>query len=171
MRKKTTMAVVLALLAAVGVFASTASAGSGGARVPPGSIWADIPAAMACPGATSGVTITYVSGNYSETFPAYGIFVTGNATFEVTNNATGKSVLVPTDGRGKVTWIDTGSVFADAGRTLWYFFPGDVGPGDQTTARMYLIDGNTTAVDDPNFATLAFSYQGRIVEDVCAAIS
>ena len=170
--KLTLLAAAIAALAMVFGPASTASAGSASGRIPVGTVLGNIPAALACPAATSGMTVTDVGGNLSvKNFPDGKSLITGSGQLEVTNTASGTSVVVPSTGMGTLVPQGTGVVNAAAGHMLWEFFPGDVGPGDQATGRLFLIVGSATAQISAAGTTVAFSYSGQIVEDVCALIS
>jgi hypothetical protein len=150
------------------VFASAASAGNVIGRVPPGTVYGQVP----CAG-PDGVTITYLGGNISFwTLPTGTLKASGHQQVEVTNNLTGKSVVITSDGMGKFVFEADGTLInTSSGSSLWSFYPGDVGPGDQSAGRLFLFVGTQTGVIDPAGATVAFNYSGKIIEDVCAAVS
>ncbi len=166
------LAVPVAALVMVAGLASGASAGPVSGRIPLGTILGDIPAGLACPGATSGMTVTLAGGNLAiKNLPDGGTLATGSFQLEVENIATGKSVVVHSSGRGSLVPQGSGIVNFAAGHMLWEFFPGDAGPGDQAAGRLFLIVGTATAQIAADGATVAFGYSGQIVEDVCALIS
>jgi len=168
-------ATVTAMVIAAAGLASGASGGSGPTpwHIPPETVVADIPAADACPAATSGMTITYLGGNLTITNFPNGASVSGGVgQLKVTNTATGKFVVVPSAGYGYYGPQGNGFVNIAAGPDqLWTFNPGDAGPGDHSVGRVYLIAGVTSAQITADGVTVAFNYAGKIVEDVCTAIS
>ena len=139
--------VILLCVAFTGaLFVSSALAGSPTRdRVPIGTVLAVIPTESACPAASAGVRITDVGGNLTFT-----TFVT----------------------QGIVSVVPQGSGFEvrAAGTPLWVFYPGDAGPGDTTTGRMYLYTGLSWATQDASQTNLSFASVGR-AQDVCAMIA
>ena len=90
---------------------------------------------------------------------------------EITNVATGKSIDLQLQGSAAAVPRANGSVDGRlSGTTTFTFFPGDVGPGDQTTGRTYLFTGNVRLVFDTSGAVVAFSSTGTM-SDVCAMIA
>ena len=90
---------------------------------------------------------------------------------EWTNLATGKSVVLRLQGSADaVPQADGSFVGRLSGTTVFEFFPGDVGPGDQTTPRVYVFTGDVKLVFDPSGVVVAFSYTGT-ADDVCAMIA
>ncbi len=99
------------------------------------------------------------------------VMFTGRYSEEVTNVATGKSVVLDFGGSVKLVPQPDGSETLQAsGKTGFGFFPGDVGPGDDATGRAYVFTGNLQLVFDANFSVIAFKSTGRI-QDVCAMIA
>jgi hypothetical protein len=90
---------------------------------------------------------------------------------EFTNLATDKSVVLPLRGSADaVPQADGSFVGRLSGTTLFEFFAGDVGPGDQTTPRVYVFTGVVKLLFDPSGAVVAFSSTGT-ADDVCAMIA
>lgn len=161
--------VALSLLVPLGV-----SAGPPGARIPPGTVFVDAEPGLVCPVATGAVTWTIVDGQYSGVDKPGGRWMEGMGTahIKVASGATGKFVVLDITGAGSGSPVGDDLVrYHFSGKMLWGFWPGDAGPGDQTAARTYYVVGTTTALSAADGTALEFSYSGRIVLDVCAAIS
>jgi hypothetical protein len=156
-------------------FPLAASAGPPGDRVPPGTVIQDLPAGMVCPAATGEVTWTIVDGQYSVVAKPDGrvMQVLGASDLMVTSVATGKSVVLKAAGMTSISSAGPDALVArSSGLTVWGFFPGDAGPGVQTAGRTYYFVGTSTALLGlPDWTGLTFSYSGKILMDVCAAIS
>lgn len=89
----------------------------------------------------------------------------------VTNVATGKSVLLQLQGSAKSVPHEDGSVdWRLSGATAFTFFPGDVGPGDEETGRIYVLRGNVRVLTDPWWLVAAFQSSGTM-QDVCALLA
>ena len=141
-------------------------------RVEPGTVLAVFPAGVACPAsvAPDGVQWTYVGGNFIDRFFGADRFMeTGMGAIEVTNIDTGDSVVLPLHGVINQVLRDDGIDVRTGGTVLVALFPGDVGPGDDSTARMFVITGNNVARIEGDFIT-SFDFAGQ-VEDVCAMIA
>ena len=129
---------------------------------------------LACPTAIApeGVRSTTVGGNAVITSFDNGAFIiTGRHIDEVTNVATGKSVI--NDLNGRVVSIprkDGSTVLWLSGRQGFIFFPGDVGPGDDTTGRSYLFTGHVRIVYGAAGSVVSFHSTGRR-QDTCAMIA
>ncbi len=165
-----TVVIALSLLFPLG-----ASAGPPGARIPPGTVFIDAPAGLICPAAIGDVTWTVLDGQGSVVGKPGGRLMAGMGTahVKVASAATGKFVVVDISGAGSASPVgDELLAYHISGMQLWGLFPGDAGPGDRTSARTYYFVGTTTALLVAADGTaLEFSYSGKIVMDVCAAIS
>jgi hypothetical protein len=142
-------------------------------RVPIG-ITAELPAGLACAEdvAPDGVAITLVGGNSAETLFDNGRYLhTGSHVVEVTNIATGASVVL--DLKGSIADVPraVGSETRASGVTAFVLFPGDAGPGDVDTGRIYLFTGNVRITTDEWGAYVSFESTGRPPVDVCAQIA
>ena len=129
---------------------------------------------LACPVAIApeGVRSTVVGGNAVGTLFDNGTFVvTGRHPDEVTNVATGKSVVVERQGRvAAVPQQDGSTVLHLSGTEGFLFFPGDVGPGDDATGRIYTFTGNATIVIGALESVVSFASTGTMRDD-CALIA
>jgi hypothetical protein len=127
------------------------------------------PAGSACP---FTLQVTLIGGNQVFTFFDDGRFLaTGLHIDRLTNVDTGKSITLNLQGPVYVVpTADGGSVSRASGVTAFIFFPGDAGPGDTHTGRMYLFVGYFVAVSDPSGTVTSFrSYGTR--KDVCAMLA
>ena len=146
------------------------------ARVEPGTVLAVYPAGLVCSesDAPGGVRWTFVGGPTTDRLFDNGRFMeSGNGAIEVTNIASGESVVIPLHGSIVQIPTDTGFTAHTGGAVLVSLFPGDAGPGDVSTGRMYVITGHIVAEVDSIGAGGAFSsfaYTGQLV-DVCAMIA
>lgn len=133
---------------------------------PPG---ADCPAALA----PAGVRFELVGGNEAVTLFDDGRFMaTALHVIQVTNIARpDHSVILDVHGsfssipQSDGTRLDRGS-----GTTAFSFFPGDAGPGDTSTGRIYLFTGDLHLAEDSSGAIVSWSSTGQL-EDVCAMIA
>jgi hypothetical protein len=105
------------------------------------------------------------------------VWDTGRALFsgrhpgEFTNLATGKSVDLHLQGSADfVPQADGSGEGRLSGTTLFEFFPGDVGPGDQMTPRVYVFTGDVKVLFDASGTVVGFSSAGTMA-DVCAMIA
>jgi hypothetical protein len=90
---------------------------------------------------------------------------------EFTNLPAGNSVAVQLQGSADAVPQADGSFDGRlSGATAFTFFPGDVGPGDETTTRTYVFTGDVRLTFDQSGAIVAFSSSGTM-DDVCAMIS
>ncbi len=122
--------------------------------------------------APEGVRFTTVGGNALGTLFDNGTFVvTGRRIDEVTNIATGKSVINKLQGRvASIPQEDGSTVLRLSGTQGFIFFPGDVGPGDDATGRSYVFTGNVTIVFGALGSVISFKSTGTI-RDTCAMIA
>ena len=129
---------------------------------------------LVCPEeiAPEGVRIENVGGNAAGTSFDNGTFViTGRHPDEVTNVATGKSIVIELQGRvASVPQQDGSTVLRLRGTQGFLFFPGDVGPGDDATGRSFVFTGNVKLVLDALGSVTAFESAGTM-KNTCAAIA
>jgi hypothetical protein len=128
-----------------------------------------IPAGSACP---FTLQVTLIGGNQVFTFFDDGRFLaTGLHIDRLTNVDTGTSITLNLNGIvSQVPTADGGSVLRAIGITAFIFFPGDAGPGDTQTGRMYLFVGYFVAVSDPSGTVTSFKSYGTR-KDVCAMLT
>jgi hypothetical protein len=133
------------------------------------------PAGLACPAAVApaGVRLELVGGNEAVTFFDDGRFmVTARHVIQVTNVAyPDRSTIINVQGSWSSIPQPDGTFEADGrGTTGYVFFPGEAGPGDTTTGRIYLFTGHVHFVQDSSFNAVSWSLAGQM-EDVCALIA
>ena len=142
-------------------------------RLPPFESFVD-PPGVQCPAAIApeGVRVTYVGGNQALTvFDNGRVMFTGRHSEEITNVATGKSVVLDLHGSVAIVEQPDGSgELRLSGTSGFLFFPGDVGPGDVATGRAYLFTGNVKLVFGANGSIVAFESAGTM-ESICAMIA
>jgi hypothetical protein len=159
-----------ALVLAAAVFAGSALAGKPDRSPAGGPPSLEFPAGVVCPFAVKAEalenrqTVT-VFDNGKTQFT--GFFLTG-----VTNLANGKSVELVSGGPVRITDAGGGLInLQTSGPLVFFFFPGDAGPGDVSTGRTYYIRGNTHVLVDPvTSAFHAFDYSGN-ARDICAELA
>jgi hypothetical protein len=162
----------LALLASAFI-AGQASAGKPDRqRLPMGEFLAE--PGLVCPEAIApaGVGFANVGGNAVGTLFDNGTFViTGRHPDEVTNVATGKSIVIKFQGRvASIPQRDGSTVMRLSGTQGFLFFPGDVGPGDDATGRSYVFTGEVELVIGALGSVIAFEATGTMI-DTCAMIA
>jgi hypothetical protein len=128
-----------------------------------------VPAGEACP---FTLHVEIVGGNQVLTFFDDGRFhATGRRIQRVTNVDSGTSITLDLEGSvDDVPTADGGSITRAGGMTVIEFFPGDAGPGDTETARVYLFTGDIMATSDPSGAFTTFTSAGKS-QDVCAMLT
>ncbi len=165
--------VAVATLASAGLVPAALAAKPDRQRLPIGESFFAEPG-LACPEAIApdGVRSTTVGGNAVGTSFDNGTFtVTGVHIDEVTNIATGKSVINKLQGRvASIPREDGSSVLRLSGTQGYIFFPGDMGPGDDATGRSYVFTGNVTIVYDALGSIVSFKSTGTM-KDTCAMIA
>ena len=167
MRKLLRASVLLTVAAAV--FAAAAQ-GAKPVRAPAGSPPpADFPAGLVC---SFPVHVEVAEHRQTDTIFSDGSIVrTGFSSTLVRNAAEPENELIlNTQGRQHITFEGDNLRLRTQGPILFFFFPGDKGPGDESEGRTYLITGNTEVLVDPNFTFLSFSYSGR-ARDICAELA
>ena len=163
------LAVTLAVTASFVLLATPAEGAKpvrGPAQGPPP---ADFPAGLVC---SFPVHVETVESKQTETIFSDGTIVrTGFNSTLVRNAAEPENELIlVTQGRQHITFEGDNLRLRTQGPILFFFFPGDEGPGDESEGRTYLITGNTEVLVDPNFTFLSFSYSGR-ARDICAELA
>jgi hypothetical protein len=119
------------------------------------------------------VRFELVGGNEAVTFFDNGRFTaTGLHVIQVTNIASpDHSVVLDVHGSFSSVPQPDGTVEDRGSRTTGFsFFPGDAGPGDTRTGRLYFFTSDLELVEDSSGAIIAWSAVGQM-EDVCAMIA
>jgi hypothetical protein len=164
-------AIVVALVSAV--LAPVAMANKPDRQVLPGADEV-VPPGLACPGAVApeGVHVRSLGPtSVVRTWDDGRALLSGRHPDEFTNVATGKSIILRLQGSAAFVPQADGSVKGRlSGRTVYIFFPGEVGPGDDATGRTYVFTGNVRLVLDASGAVVGFSSSGKM-DDVCAMIA
>jgi hypothetical protein len=164
----------LAALSAVLLVPIALAGGPDRQRLPIGII-GDFPPGAICPAsvAPAGVRIERLVGNRTlKTFDDGRILYTGHEVIQVTNLAD-PSRTVTHENHGSFSSVpqpDGTSLGRGSGTNGVNFFPGDAGPGDTTTARLYLFTGNISLTVDSTGRVVAFD-STQPGEDVCAQIA
>jgi hypothetical protein len=128
-----------------------------------------------CPAtiAPAGVHLQLIGGNEAvTTFDDGRVLVTGLHILEVTNTAfPERSVVIDVHGNFVgLPQADGSFIGRGDGTTGFTFFPGDAGPGDTSTGRLYLFTGSIQEVTDASGTVTSFKSAGSS-EDICAMIA
>lgn len=152
-----------------GLSAATAQAAKperGPAGSPPP---ADFPAGLVC---SFPVHVEAAETRQIQTIFSDGTIVRTGFTSTLVRNAAEpeNELILVTQGRQHITFEGDNLRLRTQGPILFFFFPGDKGPGNENEGRTYLITGNTEVLVDPNFTFLSFSFSGR-ARDICAELA
>ena len=127
------------------------------------------PAGMVCP---FPVFAEGVENRQTQTVFSDGtILVTGFFRTRVVNVSTGKELSLVSGGSVRLNFDGPVLHVSIRGPIIFFFFPGDAGPGDITKGRSYYFHGNVDG--DVDLATglgLSFDSTGR-AEDLCATLA
>ena len=97
--------------------------------------------------------------------------VTGAFKSRVTNLSTGEFVDLNAPGPITITPNPDGTLTVRGrGKTLFYFFPGDLGPGEPG-ALLYMTGFVVERVSGDFSALLSFQHQGGTTEDLCTTLA
>jgi hypothetical protein len=151
----------------VATFAPAALA-EGPTREPLPSDPLEFPAGLVCPfpvlieAATNKQTIT--------TFPSGRVMITGAFRGRVTNLASGESLELNMPGPAVLTTNEDGTISLKAtGRTLFFFFPGDLGSGQP--GALLSLSGHVEEVLTGDFsAVISFDHVGTS-ENLCETLA
>jgi hypothetical protein len=160
--------VVLATaLAAVLAGSATAAKPIRGPALGPGSF--TFPAGVVCPFA---VLAEEVENRQTETIFSDGTVVyTGFFLTRIVNLENDEEITLVSGGPARLSQEGANTRLSTQGPIIFFFFPGDAGPGDPSVGRTYIFYGNTsTLADSATFAFLSFSYKGRAI-DLCARLA
>jgi hypothetical protein len=163
-----TLGVTCALAVGAAIAAGVAAADKP-IREPAEAVSFDFPAGMVCPFPVVGEPVE--DRQTVTTFASGKVLYTGFFSARLTNADTGTGLTF--NASGPVTVVPEGDniVVSSGGPVLFFFFPGDAGPGDDSVGRTYLIRGHAEVLIDPEtFTFLSFSYRGNAT-DICALLA
>jgi hypothetical protein len=162
-----TLAVTCAL-AAVAAAAAGVAAADRPIREPAEAVSFDFPAGLVCPFPVVGEPVE--DRQTVTTFASGKVLYTGFFSARLTNADTGAGLTLNASGPVTVVPVGDNIVVSSGGPVIFFFFPGDAGPGDDSVGRTYLFRGQTEVLVDPDtFTFLSFSYRGSAT-DVCALL-
>ena len=97
--------------------------------------------------------------------------ITASFRARVTNEDTGRSIVVNNSGPASITPNPDGTVTVKVtGRSLFYFFPGDLGPG-QPGALLYMTGLVVETLPADFSAILSFTHTGGTTENLCETLA
>jgi hypothetical protein len=162
------LSVATLLAAFVAALGASAAYGDKPAREPAESGNFSFPAGMVCPFAVEGEVAA--NRQTQTTFSNGKVAYTGFFASRLIAN--GKETTLVTPGPVFITPGADGLLYLKStGPLIFFFFPGDAGPGDTSTGRTYLFKGHVEVVIEPaTFEFLGFSYSGQAV-DLCAVLA
>ena len=158
-------------VSAFGAFLIALSSSAYGAKpinVPEPPAEVTFPAGVACP--AFDVHLRTETRGSIKIFANGEIQSTGYERAWVTNVDSGEQIELNVNGRVRIIPPNGAEgLLVTTGPQIVIFFPGDVGPGDDSQARTYYFKGKTRAVIDDNFTFLEFAFSGNSI-DLCAAL-
>ena len=90
---------------------------------------------------------------------------------QLTNASNGNSITLNASGPVGLTPEGDNLRLVSGGSLIFFFFPGDAGPGDVSTGRTYLVRGRASVLVDPvTLAFLSFESNGNVT-DLCAELA
>jgi hypothetical protein len=105
---------------------------------------------------------------YSKTFSEGRVLITGKLKIRLTNVESGESIDANISGQGVFRFHEDGSLTLHAhGRWLFFFFPGELGPG--TPGRMFLNSGRLVLNAGPGGTEITRRTGHKV--NVCAALA
>ena len=167
LRRVTLVVVMLAACTAAFVpAANSAKPIRGPAEGPPSFTF---PAGMVCPFA---VFAEAVENRQTETIFSDGsILITGFFLTRVVNVENDKELTLVSGGPVRLSPEGENLRVTTHGPIVFFFFPGDAGPGDDSIGRTYFFHGNTSTLVVPATGEfLSFDHRGQAT-DLCAALS
>lgn len=161
--------VIFVLAAFLAVFASSGNAAKpvrGPALGPPSL---SFPAGVVCP---FEVYAEALVNRQTETIFSDGrIVYTGFFLTKVANVENDEELTLVSQGPVRLEPEGQNLRISSQGPIIFFFFPGDAGPGDDSVGRTYFFHGNTSTLVDPaTGAFLSFDYVGKAT-DLCAALA
>jgi hypothetical protein len=165
-RRLTLVVVVLAACTAALVPAANSAKPIRNPAVGPPSL--EFPAGAVCPFA---VFAEPVENRQTETIFSDGrITYTGFFLTRVVNTENDKELTLVSGGPVTLTPEGDNLRIETRGPIIFFFFPGDAGPGDDSVGRTYFFHGHTSTLADPTGLFLSFEHQG-MATDLCAALA
>jgi hypothetical protein len=127
------------------------------------------PAGLVCP---FEVFVETVENRQTETIFSDGTTqITGFFSTRVMNTENDKEVTLVSGGSVRLTPEGANLRVEVRGPIIFFFFPGDAGPGDTSVGRSYYFHGLTGGLVDPStFVGLSFEHHGAAT-DLCAALA
>jgi hypothetical protein len=166
-RRVTLVTLVLTAFLVVFVSEGTAAKPVRGPALGPPSL--SFPAGMVCP---FEVFAEAVENRQTETVFSDGTIVyTGFFLTRLVNVENDKELTLVSQGPVRLSPEGENLRISTQGPIIFFFFPGDAGPGDDSVGRTYIFHGNTSTLVDPATGLfLSFDYRGRAT-DLCAALA
>lgn len=127
------------------------------------------PAGVVCP---FEVFVEVVENRQTETVFSDGtIKITGFFSTRVVNTENDEELTLVSGGSVRLSPEGANLRVEVRGPIIFFFFPGDAGPGDTSVGRSYYFHGHTSGLLDPTtFAGLSFEHHGQAT-DLCAALA
>jgi hypothetical protein len=148
---------------------SSSAYGAKPERGPEGPVDVTFPAGAVCP--SFAVRIQSDSRGWVNTFSSGKVQITGYERATVTNLSNTAQIELIANGRVALSPREDGRLDLEiTGPQIVFFFPGDAGPGDQSTGRTYYFKGHVRVVTDETFTFYEFTFSGTSI-DLCAALS
>jgi len=127
------------------------------------------PAGLVCPFEVYAET---VENRQTQTIFSDGtIKITGFFSTRVVNTENDEELTLVSGGSVRLSPEGANLRVEIRGPIIFFFFPGDAGPGDTSVGRSYYFHGHTSGLVDPStFAGLSFEHHG-VATDLCAALA
>jgi hypothetical protein len=127
------------------------------------------PAGLVCP---FEVFVEAVENKQTETVFSDGtIKVTGFFSTRVVNTENDEELMLVSGGSVRLSPEGANLRVEIRGPIIFFFFPGDAGPGDTSVGRSYYFHGHTSGLFDPStFVGFSFEHHGEAT-DLCAALA
>jgi len=127
------------------------------------------PAGLVCP---FEVFVETVENRQTETIFSDGTTkITGFFSTRVVNTENDEELTLVSGGSVRLSPEGANLRVEIRGPIIFFFFPGDAGPGDTSVGRSYYFHGHTGGLVDPStFVGLSFDHHG-VATDLCAALA
>ena len=127
------------------------------------------PAGLVCPFEVYAETVE--NRQTATTFSDGTTKITGFFSTRVVNTENDKELTLVSGGSVRLSPQGANLRVEIRGPIIFFFFPGDAGPGDTSVGRSYYFHGNIEGLVDPStFVGLSFEYDG-VATDLCAALA